>query len=79
MGGQQLNTPIVGMAFGTDVITGVDANNDQGYWLVGADGGVFSFGDTPYCGSAVGLITSAPVVGIASTFTLPYANPGQGA
>jgi hypothetical protein len=79
MGGQQLNAPVVGMAFGTDVITGVDANYDQGYWLVAADGGVFSFGDTPYCGSAVGQIAPAPVVGIASTFTLPYADPGQGA
>jgi hypothetical protein len=44
-------------------ITGGTATPDgQGYWLVGADGGIFafggglfSFGDAPYAGSAAGL------------------------
>jgi hypothetical protein len=38
-----------------------------GYWLAGGDGGVFSFGDAPFAGSAAGR-SSAPVVAIA---TLP--------
>jgi sugar lactone lactonase YvrE len=38
-----------------------------GYWLVAADGGVFSFGDAGFFGSAVGLPLAKPVVGMAST------------
>jgi hypothetical protein len=41
MGGTPLNAPIVGMA--ADKATG-------GYWLVGSDGGVFSF-NAPYYGA----------------------------
>jgi hypothetical protein len=44
MGGQPLNSPIVGMA--ADAATG-------GYWLVASDGGVFSFG-APFYGSSGG-------------------------
>ena len=40
-GGIRLNAPIMGMA--ADDATG-------GYWLVGSDGGVFSF-DAPFYGS----------------------------
>ena len=40
-----------------------------GYWLVGADGGVFSFGDAVYHGSlpALGVTPVDPLVGIAAT------------
>jgi hypothetical protein len=37
------------------------------YWEVGADGGVFSFGDAKYWGSMGGRALNKPVVGIAST------------
>jgi uncharacterized repeat protein (TIGR01451 family) len=37
------------------------------YWLVGADGGVFSFGDARFFGSAAPLRLAAPVVGMAAT------------
>ena len=40
-GGTRLNAPVVGMA--ADTATG-------GYWLVGADGGVFSYG-APFLGA----------------------------
>jgi hypothetical protein len=41
MGGKTLNQPIVGMApFGAN-----------GYWLVAADGGIFSFGGAPFFGT----------------------------
>ena len=72
-GGIHLNQPIVGMAFGSNAFnTGPpDANGDLGYWLVASDGGVFSFGDAPFCGSAAGFTPKPPVVGIAGTFPGP--------
>ncbi len=36
----------------------------NGYWLVASDGGIFSYGDAPFCGSSGDTGTSAPVVGI---------------
>ncbi len=40
-----------------------------GYWLVGADGGIFSFGDAQFYGSTGAAHLSAPIVGIAATPT----------
>src|SRR6185437_2124833 len=51
LSGQQLNAPIVAMAiapFGT------------GYWLLGGDGGIFSFGDAPFYGSTGGMAWPPP-------------------
>jgi hypothetical protein len=54
------NGPIVGMA--------VDAaSTNGGYWLVGADGGIFSFGDASFHGSMGGTSLNKPIVGIAAT------------
>ncbi len=38
----------------------------QGYWIVGSDGGVFSFGDAQFYGSMGGKTLNAPVVGMAA-------------
>jgi len=66
-GPRPLNAPIVGIASTPD---------GMGYWLVGADGGVFNFGDAGYYGNTYTLGLSgltgprplnAPIVGIAST------------
>ncbi|HTZ09390.1 MAG TPA: hypothetical protein VMB72_09975, partial [Acidimicrobiales bacterium] len=38
-----------------------------GYRMAGADGGVFSYGDLPFCGSAGGTPLHRPVVGMATT------------
>ncbi len=57
LSGSRLNQSIVGMA--TDRSTG-------GYWLVAADGGVFSF-NAPFYGSTGGKAINKPIVGIAST------------
>ncbi|MGH9302625.1 MAG: hypothetical protein ACRD0E_12190, partial [Acidimicrobiales bacterium] len=38
-----------------------------GYWLVASDGGIFSFGDAGFFGSAGGIHLNRPIVGIAST------------
>ena len=40
-----------------------------GYWLAGADGGIFTFGDAGFLGSAGSLTLTAPVVGLAATPT----------
>ena len=39
----------------------------DGYWLVGADGGIFSFGSAGFFGSTGSLLLQRPVVGIAPT------------
>ena len=57
MAGRGLSRPIVGCA--EDPATG-------GYWLVAADGGVFSFG-APYHGSTGGQRLAQPVVGMTAT------------
>jgi outer membrane protein assembly factor BamB len=54
-GGTPLNKPIVGMA---------TTGGGGGYWLVASDGGVFSF-HAPFRGSATGLASANPVVGMA--------------
>ncbi len=49
-------------------VVGMAATPDGGgYWLVGADGGVFSFGDANFYGSATNTHPAAPIVGIAAT------------
>jgi hypothetical protein len=53
-----LNQPIVGMAATPD---------GQGYWLVSADGGVFTFGDAGFHGSVGGSALNTPIVGMAPT------------
>ncbi len=53
-----LNRPIVG---------NVATHDRAGYWLVAADGGIFSFGDAHFYGSTGGLHLNQPIVGLAST------------
>ena len=49
-------------------IVGIAATpSGNGYWLVAADGGVFTFGDATFHGSTGGRTLSAPIVGIAAT------------
>ena len=52
------NAPIVGMAA---------TPRGGGYWLVASDGGVFTYGDAVFWGSAGGLHLNAPVVALAAT------------
>jgi hypothetical protein len=42
-----------------------------GYWLVAADGGVFTFGDATYHGSMGGTRLNAPIVGMARAQARP--------
>jgi len=41
----------------------------DGYWLAAADGGVFTYGDATFHGSAGGLPLVAPIVAMAATPT----------
>jgi len=38
----------------------------NGYWLVAADGGIFSYGDAAFDGSAGGLALNKPILGMAA-------------
>jgi Bacterial Ig-like domain (group 3) len=48
----------------------ITSQSDQGYWLVGSDGGIFSFGSAQFLGSLGSLKLQRPVVGIAPTSDL---------
>ncbi len=52
------NAPIIGMAA---------THDGGGYWLVGSDGGIFSYGDARFFGSTGALRLNAPIVGLAAT------------
>jgi N-acetylmuramoyl-L-alanine amidase len=52
------NAPIVGMAMTSD---------GGGYWMVGSDGGIFSYGDAAFWGSTGSLVLNAPIIGMAAT------------
>jgi hypothetical protein len=41
----------------------------NGYWLVAADGGVFTYGDAPFYGSMGGTALKRPVTGMASALS----------
>jgi hypothetical protein len=49
------------------VVAMVGTPDGNGYWLVGSDGGVFTFGDAPFHGSMGGTRLNAPIVGMAVT------------
>ena len=55
-------------------MVGIAQTQDQGgYWLVASDGGVFSYGDAGFFGSAGSLKLNKPVVGMAATPYVPGA------
>jgi hypothetical protein len=41
--------------------------NGKGYWLVAADGGIFSFGDAAFYGSTGAVHLVSPIVGMTSS------------
>ncbi|MDA8357995.1 MAG: PQQ-binding-like beta-propeller repeat protein [Actinomycetota bacterium] len=45
------------------------AGGPDGYLLSAADGGIFNFGNLPFCGSTGSITLNAPVVGVAATPT----------
>lgn len=59
--GKTLNAPIVGAAAIPTL------NNDQGFWMVGGDGGIFTCGTALYYSPSVVGATTAPIVGMAAS------------
>jgi N-acetylmuramoyl-L-alanine amidase/ribosomal protein L24E len=55
---ESAKTPVVGMAA---------TPSGNGYWLVAADGGVFTFGDANFYGSEGAATLNKPIVGMAAT------------
>ncbi|HVM41543.1 MAG TPA: hypothetical protein VM618_12270 [Acidimicrobiia bacterium] len=60
LAGTRLRQPVVGMA---------STPSADGYWLVAADGGIFSFGDAAFHGSTGAIRLNQPIVGMAPTPT----------
>jgi SpoIID/LytB domain protein len=50
----------------TDNVTG-PSGGLNGYWLIGNDGGIFTFGAAPYYGSTGSMHLNQPIVGMAPT------------
>lgn len=50
-----------------EIVDIVATNTGNGYWLVGSDGGVFTYGDAQFFGSMGGKPLNKPVVAIAAT------------
>ena len=46
------------------VVTSPTTTNGHGYWLVGSDGGIFTFGSAQFYGSTGNIVLNKPVVGI---------------
>jgi hypothetical protein len=42
-----------------------DSAGGNGYWLVAADGGIFTFGDAQFFGSTGAIRLNRPIVGMA--------------
>lgn len=69
MPGIILAKPIVGMAC---------TPNGDGYWMVGADGGVFNFGKAVLYGSMGNIPLNSPIVGIVATPSRWWGRGGKG-
>jgi hypothetical protein len=49
------------------IVTAAATHDGNGMWLVGADGGIYSFGDAHFYGSTGSLQLQGPIVGMAPT------------
>ena len=56
-------------SYGSNPKASPSAKSGAGYWVLGADGGVFSFGGAKFYGSTGGMRLNKPVVGMAATPT----------
>ena len=53
------------MTLNKPIVAAMATPDGKGYWLVGSDGGVFSFGDASYYGSTGAMTLNKPIVGVA--------------
>lgn len=63
----QFNPSFSGWATATASLAEYVQPNPHGYWLVGSDGGIFTFGTAQFFGSTGNLHLQRPVVGISPT------------
>ncbi len=56
-----------GMSFTYGSSSSGSTPDGKGYWLVAADGGIFTFGDAGFYGSTGAMTLNKPIVGMAST------------
>jgi len=56
-----------GITLAAPAVAMASTPSGNGYWVAGADGGVFAFGDAAFQGSMGGTSLFAPVVGMAAT------------
>jgi hypothetical protein len=66
-GATEMEASAVGGSTGYTIVGMAASPDGDGYWLVGADGGVLSFGDAHYYGSTGGKPRHSPIVGIEPT------------
>jgi hypothetical protein len=66
-GSVSLDAPAMPDPVDAPVLAGAATPDGKGYWLVSADGGVFSSGDAPFEGSLGDLALQGPIVGMAAT------------
>ena len=59
-------SPTLAQLTGTPIATTLPVSAG-GYWSVGSDGGIFSYGDATFYGSTGGMHLNKPIVGMAST------------
>jgi hypothetical protein len=59
--------PAAGFPFALPVIGMAATPSGEGYWLVAADGGIFTYGDAGFFGSRGGQPLVQPIVGMAAT------------
>ena len=57
----------IGLNAAQRIVGAADSPFGLGYWMVGADGGVFSFGDAQFYGSTGAIQLNKPIVGMAAT------------
>ena len=56
-----------GSSLNGKIVTSVATPTGRGYYMVGSDGGVFTFGDAQFHGSTGAIRLHRPVIGIAAT------------
>jgi hypothetical protein len=64
---RQLYTAPIDLSNGLVVACSPPAGTPTGYRFAASDGGIFTYGNLPFCGSTGGIHINQPVVGIANT------------
>src|SRR5687767_200424 len=62
-----LRAGLTSIAAGVTTAPSATAATTAGYWLVGSDGGIFSFGRAAFLGSTGAIKLNQPIVGMAAT------------